>query len=750
MRFWSWLKRQSVESDREIVVSPAIDPAVEASYSTDQPIKSSAEDRFGRAPFAKRIAETIAHRRDFSSLVLGLYGAWGDGKTSVLHMIEERLKVESDVVVVRFNPWHFTSEEQLVRGFFGTLASALGKVLATKGERVGEAIKRYGSLLSLASTSVAGGVVTISPGQAVQGLGEALSATTLDELKERIEKGLSESGKRVVVLIDDIDRLDRAETHAIFKLVKLSAGFDYTTYLLAFDEAIVAAALGERYGEGNHAAGRAFLEKIIQVPLRMPPAEADALRHLAYEGVETALHQAEIELSREEVDLFTIQFMSGLEPKMATPRQARLYSNALMFSLPLVKGEVNIVDFLLAEGLRVFHPRIHSAIRDNPSPWLDQLRRNQEDRSQLVRQIVDDAAPEMSGAERDRLMRGLLRHLFPRASDVQYSGEWEAQWAREKRICSQAYFRRYFTYGVPPNDISDRAIDEFVASLPDLGDASREQILLRLMRAAPAIFVKKMRQREEDFSELQARALIPILCRNGDVTPVERGPFIMGGTRAQAAILIAHLLRIIPSGEDRNRLAAEIVGTALPLSFATECLQWMKPGRDDPEEKHLIIQEVVKSLETSLVARAVEADLQSPLYREFGSDARAFYWLWGKADAEGLSNQLLSNLETGDQEVDAFLGIYVGEAWGMEDGLPRPGDFRREAYDDIARLIDPAEIARLLRNRYGNQLDNPEFHMGEDVVLALRIAHQYMVVHNAVLDERRQAQAGEAEANIDP
>ncbi len=750
MRFWSWFKREAGETAGDALDLPTLGVSVGASYSTDQPIRSSTEDRFGRAPFAKRIAETIANRPDVSSLVLGLYGAWGDGKTSVLYMIEERLRVEPNVVVVRFNPWHFTSEEQLIRGFFGTLASALGKVLATKGERVGEAIKRYGGLLSLASTSVAGGAVTISPGQAVQGLGEALSATTLDELKERIERGLSDSGKKVVVLIDDIDRLDRAETHAIFKLVKLSAGFDYTTYLLAFDEAIVAAALGERYGEGSQSAGRAFLEKIIQVPLRMPPADASALRHLAYEGVEAALQQAEIELSREEVDLFTIQFMSGLEPRMATPRQARLYSNALMFSLPLIKGEVNIVDFLLAEGLRVFHPGIHSSIRDDPSPWLDQQRRHQEDRSQWVRQIVDDTSLEMTGAERDRLISGLLRYLFPRASDVQYSGEWEAQWAREKRICSQAYFRRYFTYGVPPNDVSDRSIDEFLASAPDLDAVSREQVLLRLMRAAPAIFVKKVRQREDELSELQARALIPILCRNGDAAPIERGPFIMGGTRAQAAILIAHLLRKIPGGEERNHFAAEVLSTALPLPFATECLQWMKPGRDDPEENHLIVKRVMRDLETSLVARAVVADLQSPLYRQFGSDARAFYWLWQKTDAEGLSRQLLKNLKSKDQEIDAFLEIYVGEAWGMEDGLPRAADFRREAYDDIARLIDPEEVVRLLRIRYGDQLDHPEFYLGEDVVLPLRIAHQYMVVHNAAVEERKQAQAGEAQANPNP
>jgi len=356
MKFFSWIKGNATNAvTPEAVAAPLIDAPVESSYSTDQPIRSAANDRFARAAFAVRIAETIATRQEPSSLVLGLSGPWGDGKTSVLYMIEERLRAEANIVVVRFNPWHFASEEQLVRGFFATLASALGKSLETAGEKVGEAVKKYGSLLSIASTSFAGGLITLAPGKAAQGIGEALSTTTLDELKGRIEKGLSDSGKKVVVLIDDIDRLDRAETHAIFKLVKLSAGFEYTTYLLAFDEEVVAAALGERYGDGGYAAGRAFLEKIIQVPLHLPPADTMALRQMAYEGVDKALSHAAFELGQEDVDLFT------------------------------------------------------SAIRATPSLWLGQQEGPQQDRLERIRQIVEVSTPGRTKEEREDLTRGLLR-----------------------------------------------------------------------------------------------------------------------------------------------------------------------------------------------------------------------------------------------------------------------------------------------------------------------------------------------------
>jgi predicted KAP-like P-loop ATPase len=310
-------------------------------YSSDQPIRSQRDDRFNRFAFAKRIADTLAGRRDPTSIVIGLYGPWGDGKTSTLYLMEEALTRHDHVVAVRFNPWHFQSEQQLLKGFFATLAEALGKSLPTMKERIGRVFKDYGSLLSLASISI-GGVVQVGAGDAARGLGEALSTVELDELRTRIEKLLSESGKRVVVLIDDIDRLDRGETQAIFKLVKLSAGFNHTSYVLAFDDEMVAAAIGEKYGQGGVEAGRSFLEKIIQVPLHLPPPDQMELRRMTFEGVNAALTLADITLSQEQVDAFVRHFDDGLLPQLETPRHAKLYVNALTFALPLLKGEAHV------------------------------------------------------------------------------------------------------------------------------------------------------------------------------------------------------------------------------------------------------------------------------------------------------------------------------------------------------------------------------------------------------------------------
>src|SRR5947209_176121 len=71
------------------------------SIESDQPIKTSYEDTFGRRQFADRIAEIISTRTDPSSLVVSVNAPWGDGKTSVLNMIEENLR-ESSTIILNF------------------------------------------------------------------------------------------------------------------------------------------------------------------------------------------------------------------------------------------------------------------------------------------------------------------------------------------------------------------------------------------------------------------------------------------------------------------------------------------------------------------------------------------------------------------------------------------------------------------------------------------------------------------------
>jgi predicted KAP-like P-loop ATPase len=704
-------------------------------YFSDEPIASKAHDRFGRALFSARIAETIAKRRDPSSIVIGLFGPWGDGKTSVLKMMEESLDQYEQVITIRFNPWHFPSEDALLRGFFATLAEALGKEPAFK-EKAAALLESYGGILSVISVALPG--VEINPGEAAKNIGESLSKVSLDQLKDQIDALLGQSGKRLVILIDDIDRLDRDETNAIFKLVKLSASFKYTCYVLAFDDDVVAAALGERYGAGGQEAGRAFLEKIIQVPLHLPPADRMSLRQITFEGVDHALGQAGIVLDQRQVDVFSRYFVDGLEPKLETPRIAKLYTNALMFALPLVNGEVNIAEFMLIEGLRVLYPKLYAAIRDNPDLFLkgepqEALRGLERPPSPLSR-LLENAMPASTPEERGQVRDGLLNPLFPRISNMMYGGEWEEKWAGEQRICSGRYFKRYFVYGVPEGDIADSHLTVLAEALV-VADPDAQRILMSAYskRAMPQL-IQALRNRADSLEEASVLPIAIAVARNGDLLPHERGPYVIGGTMMQAGILIAQLMRRIPLPE-RQAAVEAIVSAASPLAMGVECVRWLTHSADRAEHHRVLPDEANEIIYRLFADRIREANAAEPIFLQAGRIAPQLYWYWQKGrNQQEIEVNLRALFDADPVHVDAFLDTYIGEGWELASGLPVRSDLRRNSYDDIVSLISPDYIVANLRSRYGVELDDPQYH--QEGSTARMTAHQFVFIHQSVLAEQ--------------
>jgi predicted KAP-like P-loop ATPase len=101
---------------------------MEENFLADKPISEEKDDKFQRYTFSKRIAETILNRKSSDSIVIGLYGAWGEGKTSVLNFIREELEPHHpNVIHFTFNPWRFTDEAALLTSFFNTLAGEIKK-----------------------------------------------------------------------------------------------------------------------------------------------------------------------------------------------------------------------------------------------------------------------------------------------------------------------------------------------------------------------------------------------------------------------------------------------------------------------------------------------------------------------------------------------------------------------------------------------------------------------------------------------
>jgi predicted KAP-like P-loop ATPase len=425
----AFFRKYAELSHPQVPVSPT---GASVSIQVDKPIESARDDLFDRAPFAAQIANVIGRRSDPSSLVIGVYGPWGDGKTSTLSMIKEHLEPEQNILTLDYNPWYYGADtEAITRSFFKSIKQSLERSGWFSKEKIGELMASYGGTIP-------------KLGDAVQKVGQAMTTEELTLTRDKLGAILRQHGKRIVIFIDDIDRLDRADMQTLFKLVRLSGGFDNTTYVVAFDDAVVAEALGSAYGAGDQDAGRRFLEKIVQIPLHLPPANSDKLRELMFRSCDRVAIENGIEMSQEDGGELGNALMTGILPALKTPRQVKIFENAITFAVPLLKGEVRLIDQIRIEALRVFYPKLYDAVRQRPDDVLRGKERQARDMESSTK--IEEAINESDLDPQARFfLTDFLRELFPRFGSNGYGDGWENSWAKSKRICSRSYFSRYFT-----------------------------------------------------------------------------------------------------------------------------------------------------------------------------------------------------------------------------------------------------------------------------------------------------------------
>jgi hypothetical protein len=699
-------------------------------YRTDAPISDPRLDVFDREPFARRIADTIGERKDPSSLVIGIYGPWGDGKTTVLNFIRGRLKDYPSIICVSFNPWRMEGEQALLQGFFATLAEVLDKELTTSSEKLGDVLKKYGALLKVAP----GGW-----GDAAVGAGTALSAVSLDELRNRISGMLRDAGKRVVVIMDDIDRLDREEIQAIFRLVKLTGDFENTAYVLAFDEEMVASAIGEKYASSSgqaYEAGVNFLEKIVQVPLHLPPPSPDALRQYCFGLVDEALRESATEMSQEQVNEFVRHFIDGIQIRLKTPRMAKRYANALHFALTILKGETYTPDLLLVEGLRMFYPKLYDAIRHDPEPL---LRTHSANKANADGGKFIEAHTEGLTAAEKHAAADLVQALFPRMGSTILGSDWEAEFARDQRIASSYYFPRYFTYGVSSSDVPDLALKSFVAALPHASVEESAKLFRGLINDRNTeTILYKLRSQEDQLPAESAARLIEVLARNGDRFPSPDSFVFFMQPQMQAVICISQLMRRIPA-EERAPIAIGVMANAATLDFACDCARWL--GKGDGTREPILTDEEEKQMQAALGMR-IEAYLTAQpkaIWILEPKDAGKYLAWWERVSGPGPVRAYTSGQVKEDPtSIFELMKSYLPMGWGMTTGLPVESSFDRDTYNAVSRVMDPATIAATLQSIHGEELATPNYRLPLREPRERRLAHQFMFVYKKVLAEQAE------------
>lgn len=329
-------------------------------FSSDRPINKSSEDLLGRSAFSKRIATAITNLKTGDSTVIGLYGAWGSGKTSIINMIEEELeRTQSGILVIRFNPWNRIEGTNLISEFFQVVKENINKedidkILpkidfdGAKQKKLSEAIDTYAESLKGGKKVAFRLISSIISRNSDRQLG------SIEKRKREIYKLLEEYNMRILIVIDDIDRLSDVQIRSIFQLVATIADFPNVNYLLSYEKRIVENALSSIQGCN----GSEYLEKIVQIPIKIPKINQKKIADLLSKKLTTLSNYATTEQEMTDISNRASFLRYCLFPYIKTMRDLYRYSNVLDFELAGSGNKVSPIDIAAISAISTFEPEL--------------------------------------------------------------------------------------------------------------------------------------------------------------------------------------------------------------------------------------------------------------------------------------------------------------------------------------------------------------------------------------------------------
>ncbi len=325
----------------------------------DNPIRRAMDDRLQRTEIAEAFARHVLALDPSEGATVGVFGPWGSGKTSFINLARKSFD-DAGIPILDFNPWLFSGTEQLVQRFFVEISAEMGENEELK--KIGEALRRYGTALnstaSIASTLLALPQIELLVRKITKAAGNAATPESVVVQRTKIHRVLQEHDRRIIVILDDVDRLSGPEIRSVFKLVRLTASFPNVVYIVPCDRQRIEAALNE---PEHGLSGSDYLEKIIQWSFNLPEIPAHLLTAQLWAAIEDALADIDAPGPSDEENWPDVR-AEIIVPLIRNIRDVRRYAVAIRETVSALQGQIALTDVLALEAIRVFLPDVFRCI----------------------------------------------------------------------------------------------------------------------------------------------------------------------------------------------------------------------------------------------------------------------------------------------------------------------------------------------------------------------------------------------------
>lgn len=294
-------------------------------FLSDTPIISDKKDILDYANDVKQLVEQLKIISSEYSYSVGITSSWGSGKSSYLNMLKNYLSSNKDFIVIDFNPRHSYTPQDIQKDFFSVLQSKLKEY----DYRFTYIFKNYLKALSIIESKF------------LSSLFELHKIWDVKSEKEKLNDLISQIDKRIVIVIEDFDRLLADEIIEVFKLIDGNASFTNFIFITAYDKKHINKIIGETYSNEE----AFFSDKFFTIEVPIPKRPYDKIFNYLIETLTDKLH-----IRKEEVEKYEIVLANHIEvlkKYLTTLRDVKRFLNLFIRSYQQVEGEVEFRDYFL-------------------------------------------------------------------------------------------------------------------------------------------------------------------------------------------------------------------------------------------------------------------------------------------------------------------------------------------------------------------------------------------------------------------
>jgi len=320
-------------------------------FELDAPINNAAADMFHMDSLVNRIVNfiTFTDVKD-SAFSMGIVGDWGDGKSSLMNLVEEKLRSEhNEFLIVHFNPRSSKKAAFIQEDFLDSLKQSL----APQHSGIDYTIDRY----AVALDAIPGMPKIFS---------KLLDLLQIDQDKNKkvkrndLQNAILEINRRIIVFIDDLDRLTGEELIEVMKVLDTNGAFPNMVFITGYDKDYVNEVLYEhlKISDRTHP----YTDKYFTVEVRVPLHPSYRLMNYLVELLTKACKSEYIAEHSAVVENLTRQLFALIMSRLRTIRDVKRFANLFLYDYAEVQQDVKYQDFLLLELIKFSHPKDYEDI----------------------------------------------------------------------------------------------------------------------------------------------------------------------------------------------------------------------------------------------------------------------------------------------------------------------------------------------------------------------------------------------------